>query len=140
MFLVDTNVFLEVLLEQKNHLEAEKFLQSVPSEFLHVSDFSLYSVGIILTKLKKPEVFRIFSADLMDSGVTLLRLSPIEFDALVRAIQEFSIDFDDAYQYTLAKRYRLKIVSFDSDFDKTDIGRITPLQALNVFEKLQSRR
>ncbi len=140
MFLVDTNVFLEVLLEQKNHLEAEKFLQSVPSEFLHVSDFSLYSVGIILTRLKKPKVFRIFSADLMDSGVTLLRLSPIEFDALVRAIQEFSIDFDDAYQYTLAKRYGLKIVSFDSDFDKTDIGRITPLQALNVFEKLQSRR
>ncbi len=30
----------------------------------------------------------------------------------------FKLDFDDAYQYTLAKLYGLKIVSMDKDFLK----------------------
>jgi predicted nucleic acid-binding protein len=40
------------------------------------------------------------------------------------------LDFDDAYQYayqyTLAQKYSLELVSFDKDFDKTDIVRIEP--------------
>jgi len=35
----------------------------------------------------------------------------------------FGLDFDDAYQYALAVKYDLTIVSFDSDFDRTTRGR-----------------
>ncbi|NTV47430.1 MAG: PIN domain-containing protein [Chlorobiales bacterium] len=36
------------------------------------------------------------------------------------------LDYDDAYQYTLARKYGLDLVSFDRDFDKTDMKRIVP--------------
>jgi len=34
------------------------------------------------------------------------------------------LDFDDAYQYALAEKHDLIIVSFDSDFDKTGSTRL----------------
>jgi len=41
-------------------------------------------------------------------------------------MRKFGLDFDDAYQYAVAARYGLTIVSFDSDFDRTERGRRTP--------------
>ncbi len=38
------------------------------------------------------------------------------------------LDFDDAYQYTVAGKFDLIIVSFDHDFDRTPRGRKTPEQ------------
>ena len=40
-------------------------------------------------------------------------------------MQQFSLDFDDAYQYVAAEKYGLTIVSFDNDFDRTERGRET---------------
>ena len=42
----------------------------------------------------------------------------------------FSLDFDDAYQYATAEHFDLAIVSFDADFDRTDRGRLTPSAAM----------
>jgi len=133
MYLVDTNIFLEILLEQENTNESERFLKEVPAERLHVSDFSLYSIGIILLRLKKHDTFLEFVDDVfVRGGVTLLRLSLSDFEDVIEAARKFNLDFDDAYQYALAKKYSLKIVSFDSDFDRTDMGRILPTQ---VFQE-----
>jgi hypothetical protein len=46
-----------------------------------------------------------------------------EVPALCR---KFGVDFDDAYQYLAAHKYSLTLVSFDSDFDRTERGRNTP--------------
>lgn len=139
MFLVDTNVFLEVLLEQENSKTAEEFLLKTPPELIHVSDFTLYSIGIIMTRAKKREEFLKFTEDvLINAGFTLLRLPPLEFKGAIRAIERFNLDFDDAYQYHLAELYNLRIVSFDSDFDKTERGRVTPRDALKLVETHES--
>ena len=129
MYLVDTNIFLEIFLEQEKANEAERFLKEVPTEHLHVSDFTLYSIGIILFKQRKYDTFSEFVEDVfVRGGITLLRLSFFDFEEAIKASKKFNLDFDDAYQYTLAKKYNLKIVSFDSDFDRTDTGRILPMQ------------
>lgn len=47
---------------------------------------------------------------------------------MTEVMQKFNLDFDDAYQYVAAKEYGLTIVSFDSDFDRTDKGCKTPAQ------------
>ena len=130
MYLVDTNVFLEILLDQENADNAERFLRETPLGELAVSDFSVYSIGIILFRQKKHEVFREYVEDaLLRGGFSLLRLTPFDSESLVEASRKFRLDFDDAYQYTLARKYGLRIVSYDSDFDATDIGRVMPLQA-----------
>ncbi|MBC7343880.1 MAG: PIN domain-containing protein [Clostridia bacterium] len=49
---------------------------------------------------------------------------------IIHAAQQFGLDFDDAYQYAVAAHYKLTIVSFDSDFDRTERGRKTPRELL----------
>jgi len=44
----------------------------------------------------------------------------------VEIMRKFGLDFDDAYQYVAAERHDLLIVSFDSDFDRTERRRKTP--------------
>jgi hypothetical protein len=53
MFLVDTNVWLESLLQHQNAPEVKAFLDHTPSHLLSITDFTFHSLGIILTRLKK---------------------------------------------------------------------------------------
>ena len=64
----------------------------------------------------------------MNGGVSLVSVQPAAMHRLVSAIDQFSLDFDDAYQYVAAERYNLTIVSFDGDFDRTERGRRVPGQ------------
>lgn len=49
-------------------------------------------------------------------------------EGVIQSALRFGLDFDDAYQYTLANHYGLTIVSFDSDFDRTEKGRKLPAE------------
>jgi hypothetical protein len=44
--------------------------------------------------------------------------------------KKFRVDFDDAYQYSVARKYQITLVSFDKDFDRTDITRRTPAEII----------
>jgi predicted nucleic acid-binding protein len=50
--------------------------------------------------------------------------------SVIQAAQQFHLDFDDAYQYAAAAKNNLTLVSFDSDFDRTDHGRKTPTEII----------
>jgi uncharacterized protein len=50
--------------------------------------------------------------------------------AVVVASQQFNLDFDDSYQYVVARQFGLALVSFDTDFDRTDLERNTPADLL----------
>lgn len=127
MFLVDTNVWLELLLEQEKAEEVRQFFQKVEPRLLAMTEFSLYSIGIILTRLKKDDVFQDFLSDTIeDSGIAKIRLDTQGLKELLAARSQFQLDFDDAYQYIAAKKHNLTIISFDSDFERTDRGRKTP--------------
>ena len=127
MYLLDSNLFLELLLNQDSADEVERFLRSVGRDRLYISEFSLYSVGIVLFRHKLFDVFVRFVKDLIvTGGVRLLRLPAEDATRLAKVARRFGLDFDDAYQYAVAERYGLTIVSFDSDFDRTEKGRKTP--------------
>jgi predicted nucleic acid-binding protein len=63
-----------------------------------------------------------------EGAVVLVRLDPEDMPSVVRAIEQFGLDFDDAYHYVIAEKYDLAIISFDGDFDRTGRGRKTPSQ------------
>ena len=127
MYLVDTNIWLERLLAQDRSEEVGDFLQRVSSEPLFLTDFSLHSVGIILLKLNEPATFSRFVQDvLIDGAVRLVGLQPEDMTNLTDAAGKYKLDFDDAYQYSIAAKLDFEIVSFDSDFDRTDRKRKTP--------------
>ena len=52
-------------------------------------------------------------------------------ESLAILAHRFRLDFDDAYQYAVAEKYGLAIVSFDADFDRTERGRRSPKQVLS---------
>jgi len=84
-------------------------------------------LGIILNRLKKPEVFDQFVNDvLIQSSVDVIRLSADDLLQISTIIGRHGLDYDDAYHYVAAEKYDLTIVSFDSDFDGTSKGRIIP--------------
>jgi len=131
MYLVDTNVWLERLLEQARAEEVAQFLDRIPSERLFITDFAFHSIGVILTRLYKAEALLRFVEDaFIDGAVTLIHLRPEDTQRMLDVIEEFKLDFDDAYQYVAAEKYNLTLVSFDGDFDRTERGKKTPAEIL----------
>ena len=85
----------------------------------------------MLGKLNQNDALLRFVRDaFVEGAVSLLHLEPTDTEHLVGIMQRFNLDFDDAYQYVAAERYKLVIVSFDSDFDRTERGRKTPRDIL----------
>lgn len=133
MYLVDTNVWLERLLDQEESGLVGSFLARVAPGDLVITDFSLHSIGIILTRLGHKEAFLESMQDvLIDGGVQLVCLGAEQMPHLVGAMDTFGLDFDDAYQAVAAERYDAVLMSLDSDLDRTARGRKTPEQVLGA--------
>ena len=129
MYLVDTNVWLERLLDQTKANEVGHFLDRISSERLFITDFAFHSIGVVMVKLERKDgLLRFVQDTLIDGAVSLIHLEPEDTQHLLRIIEQFGFDFDDAYQYSAAEKYNLTIVSFDSDFDQTPRGRKTPAE------------
>jgi hypothetical protein len=131
MYLVDTNVWLERLLDQTRSDEVGYFLEHTLSEHFYITDFAFHSIGVILSRLNRMEVLLRFVQDaFIDGAIALIHLDPGDTERLAHVTEQFNLDFDDAYQYVAAEKYDLALVSFDSDFDHTERGRKTPAEVL----------
>jgi predicted nucleic acid-binding protein len=129
VYLVDTNVWLERLLDQTRANEVGHFLDRISSERLFITDFAFHSIGVVMVRLDRKDGLSRFVQDtLIEGAVSLIHLEPGDTQHLLRIIEQFGFDFDDAYQYSAAEKYDLTIVSFDSDFDRTPRGRKTPAE------------
>lgn len=136
MYLLDTNIWLERLLGQTQSAIVGQLLERLPTEQMFMSDFTLHSLGVILNRLGIRPIFVVFVQDvLIDGGVTLISLPPSTMSRVVVVMDQFSLDFDDAYQYVAAEYEHIDIVSFDTHFDQTDRGRKTPSQVLATLQR-----
>jgi uncharacterized protein len=126
MYLIDTNIILELCLDQEKSDEVESFLNRISLDKIFLSEFSLNSIGIILVKRKQYDVFSFLLADLKNAGIGLIRLDLNEIENIRNISQKFNLDYDDSYQYVISEKYNLEIISYDKDFDKTDKKRKTP--------------
>ncbi len=131
MYLVDTNIWLERLLAQAKSDEVRDFLHRVPASELFITDFAFHSICVVLTRLRKEAALLKFVEDVfVDGAVNLVSIQPEETRSLVDVMSKFNLDFDDAYQYVVAEKQGLVIVSFDADFNRTARGEKTPAEIL----------
>jgi predicted nucleic acid-binding protein len=130
VYLADTNIFLEALLEQERANEVQQFLQSIDLDAIFITDFSLNSIGIALFNRKKYASFTSFVEDMIVGGIHILSLSLEDLRTLNLLVRKFNLDFDDAYQYAVADKYNLQLISFDQHFDQTDKKRKEPIDLL----------
>jgi uncharacterized protein len=134
-FLVDSNIWLERLLEQDKTSIVSEFLDIIPLDSLYVSDFSIHSIGVVLTRLNKNKIFESFIEDLFINGqLEQLQLDPIDLLEVIKNMIQYGFDFDDSYQFTVASKYDLKIVTFDKDFKKKGIKRYSPEEAIRLLK------
>ena len=123
-FLFDTNVFLEILLDQEKK-ETCKALLNEHIGSIYISDFSLHSIGVILLKQKKAKIFDKFLKDLLPFS-TILSLPKEKYSEISGMSSKYKLDFDDAYQSLIAIEFETGIKTMDKDF--TRISKVVPVE------------
>ena len=126
MYLIDANRILEVLYKRSRWVESYRLLNlikegSIKAYILH---FTIHGISAILGE---PDLVAKFISEILSwKGLTIADLS-LEEELLASKIAgDIGLDFDDGLQYYFAKSKNIPIVSFDKDFDKTDVKRLEP--------------
>jgi len=117
MYLVDTNIFLEILLKQDKSDKCKSFLNDNIC-LLNISDFSLHSIGVILFRQNQQHYFQRFIKDTLPN-INLVSLPENLYLEIVNIKKSQKLDFDDSYQYLICKSYSFELVTMDTDFTKT---------------------
>jgi len=117
-YLLDTNIFLEILLDQDKKEVCKKFLQTHAGE-IFISDFSLHSIGVILYRNNKPDIFNQFLEDTLDK-IEIITLSKEKYREIGDLYNKYKLDFDDSYQFLLAQEHQMAIATQDADFKIVD--------------------
>jgi len=115
-YLIDTNIFLEILLKQEKKEKCKSFLSKNYGKIV-LSDFSLHSIGVILFRYKKFELYKTFLNDVL-SKVKLVTLRPENYNRVADIANQFNLDFDDSYQVAVAESLNLAVSTMDNDFSK----------------------
>jgi len=130
MLLIDTNIFLEVMLGQIKSKACVEFLTDVRTgrHKAAVTDFTIYSIMIILDGCGKlRELDRFLRSLSAYKGLTVYATSLEDKVDAVELAANGEFDVDDAVQYASARRLRVKaVVSLDRDFDNREIPRMDP--------------
>jgi len=117
-YLVDTNIFLEILLGQNKSEKCKDYLNDRIGK-IYISDFSLHSIGVILFKLEKQDQFDLFLDDLFPR-IVHIGLPEIDYKNVRKFSNIYKLDFDDAYQTSVAKSYELIIATMDKDYRRIE--------------------
>ena len=131
MLLVDTNIFLELLLGQDKAERCEKFLEKISSGEIKavISNFTVHAVEAILND---PTLILAFLRNVQNSsGLDVYETRLEEEMAASMLMDKIKLDFDDALHYFIAKKFEVEaIVSYDKHFDTVDIKRREPTEYL----------
>ena len=115
-FLFDTNIFLEIFLDQEKKEVCKKLLINHEGT-IYISEFSVHSIGIILFKQGKYKYFDHFIKDILNNA-TIITIPTIQYFRLPIISQKYNLDFDDSMQLLIAFENNFGIITLDSDFKK----------------------
>ena len=128
--MIDTNIFLEVLLARARKEASKKLLRSLIDgrEKGTVTDFTIHSIIVVMDGLNRLKELRTFLSSL--TAYKGLRIYHTNIADEIRAIEltsEAGLDMDDAIQYASALSANAEaIVSLDKHFNGLGIPRKEP--------------
>ncbi|RLG03654.1 MAG: hypothetical protein DRN60_01040 [Thaumarchaeota archaeon] len=130
--MIDTNIFLEILLGRDRKDECKKLLRLIRDgkKTGVVTDFTIHSIIVIMDGLKRLRELKTFLTSLTAyKGLhTYITSLADEAKAVDLAIKH-GLDMDDAIQYSAALTLKVEaIVSFDKHFDSLKIPRREPAE------------
>jgi len=130
MYLVDANIFLEVLLSRARKEECKKFLRLLRDGKMSglVTDFTIHSIIVVMDGLNRLGELKTFLLSLLAyKGLHIHYTTITEEVKATEFAVERKLDMDDALQYSSALSAGVDvIVSFDKHFDGLKIRRVEP--------------
>ena len=135
MYLIDTNIFLEILLAQEKKDECIALLKEIENGNISaaVTKFSIHSIEVIMGNYKLTNELRIFLESL--SELKSLHIYSTNISDEINAIDEMELglDFDDALQVSAARALNTEIISFDKHFNNLEgIKRLNPSDVVYI--------
>jgi len=127
--LIDTNIFLEILLAQEKKDECIALLKEIENGRISaaVTKFSIHSIEVSRGNYRLTDELRIFLESL--SELKSLHIYATNISDEINAIDEMELglDFDDALQVSAARALNAEIISFDKHFNNLEgIKRLNP--------------
>jgi predicted nucleic acid-binding protein len=116
MYLVDTNIFLAILLKESTGAVCKQFLSDNGNQ-IAFTDYSLHSIGTILFRKNRLDLFTKFVQDFL-RYVPVVTLSRDQYAHLENVNARYGLDFDDAYQYLVAESTGRTLVTMDKHFQQ----------------------
>ncbi len=78
-YLIDTNVWLQVLRNRSRADDARRLLESVPPMRMAVTDYAVHSIGLILARFGQLERYASFlRGSMIGDRIAILSLTPTE--------------------------------------------------------------
>jgi uncharacterized protein len=121
MYLIDTNIFIELLLGQKNSNIALEVLSKLiieKSEII-ITSFTFHSIIVILERMKKENEIKLFCDIILSiDNLDIVHPSLDEEIKIINNRKTLKLDYDDSFQYISAKKNKAILLTFDKHFDK----------------------
>lgn len=130
MYLIDTNIFLEVMLSRERNEECKELLRMLKEGRLEgiITDFTIHAIIVLLDRFKKLNALKSFLQSLTAyEGLYIYTTSLYGEIRAVELAAETGLDMDDSIQYYAALSVNAEaIISFDRHFDNLKIPRKEP--------------
>jgi len=141
MYLLDTNIFLEIMLSRSQKGSCRWLLNALREgeETGIVTDFSVYSIMVIMSSLGKLTQLKAFLMSLCAyRGLSVYTTTLLDKVRAIDVCLEKTLDVDDSIQYSAALANGVEgIVSFDKHFDGLKVPRVEP-QAVRASKREKS--
>ena len=118
MYLFDTNIFLEILLNQDQADSCQKALSILREDQPGwVTSFSLHAMEAIMGSARRISLLEHFLDALSDHPYLFSYSTTIEEEKEISQLSpKIHLDFDDTLQFYVAKKKDLILVTLDRDF------------------------
>ena len=135
MYFIDTNIFLDYLLDRRYGQDCEKLFKKLESgEFSAItSGFCIHTIEITLINLnKKTELQNFLRYLVFLEKLYIYHTALTDELQVIGKLEKTKLDFEDGLQYFVAKQFKCKaIISFDKHFDGLEIPRKEPKDIIN---------
>ncbi len=132
--LLDTNILLEILLQQERFKECFHVLERLSTGKFSavVTNVAFLSLVIVAhrKKISSEKIEYFFSIIFGIPSLTIEVVDSSELSEIFRLSHEISLDVEDSIQYFVAKKLGLPLMTLDKDFTKTDLQIIDPKDIL----------
>jgi predicted nucleic acid-binding protein len=129
VYLLDTNIFLEILLDQQKSEFCQKAIENLREDTPGwITSFSLHAIEAILWKYQRAKILEDFLEFVKNHPFLFCYATTVEEELEINRIApRVGLDFDDALQYYVAKKKGCTLVTLDKDFEKIkDVRIMTP--------------